>query len=107
MDLVTNFVFFVVWIFSLSETLRACAYLCISVKSQKSTEVEEKRRELLKMQALPPLPRDQPFDEDEQDEQLNAFLNRPARRRVSQLMGYHMLPHVTTNGKGIYHGRSE
>ena len=29
-------------------------------------------------------------------EQLNAFLNRPARRRVSQLMGYHMLPHVTT-----------
>jgi hypothetical protein len=22
-------------------------------------------------------------------------------------MGYHMLPHVTTNGKGIYHGRSE
>lgn len=68
MDLVTNFVFLVVWIFSLSETLIACAYLCISVKSQKSTEVEEKRRELLKMQALP-LPRDQPFD-DEQDEQL-------------------------------------
>ena len=68
-DLVTNFVFLVVWIFSLSETLIACAYLCISVKSQKSTEVEEKRRELLKMQALP-LPRDQPFDEDEQDEQL-------------------------------------